>query len=181
MRGLRSRRSGEVLFGSAGWLFADLMLALVMMLVLTAAVATPDEPEDEPPPPSPTTTTTTTPPPTTTTTAPPPRLLPNPYEFNVRVDTDALLRNDRGTITALRNKVRSIVERRTGGRRAGIVLTFGSASSANIQRGVDIASRFNDKVLRSLGGQFAGTAFRSYFQGGDDPDKITYEIFVFDR
>lgn len=177
MRGLRSHRGGEALFGSAGWLFADLMLALVMMLVLTALITAPDEPASRPASASPTITTTT--PPTTTTTTPPPRLLPEPVKLDAQVDADALLRNDSGAINALRANVQRLIAGPLGGRRAGIVLTFGPGTGGNIQRGVDVARRFNE-VLGSLGGQFTGSAFRSYFQTGD-PNLVTFEIFVFDR
>ncbi|GAA4232495.1 hypothetical protein GCM10022254_32520 [Actinomadura meridiana] len=173
MRGLRSRQTGEMMFGSAGWLFADLMLALVVMLVLATGIALPDEPDHPRPKPTPTPTPTPT-----LTPARPPRLLPTPVKRDVSVDADALLRNDKGAVDALRKRVRDMLDKPLGGRRAGIVLTFGPGSG-DIARGVKIAKSFNEKVLGALGGgQFTrDTAYRSYFQGGD---KVTFEIFVFE-
>jgi hypothetical protein len=176
---MRARRNGEVLFGSAGWLFADLMLALVLMLFLATVVSASNEPTEQAAS-TVTPTTTTTPPPTTTTTKRPPRLVPDPVSRNVHMDTEALLRNDRGAIIAMRQRVRAMLTKPLGGRRAGIVLTFGSAPSTDIQRGISVATHFNNQVLRALGGQFAGTTFRSYFQGGRDPSKISFDVFVYD-
>jgi hypothetical protein len=173
MRGLRSRRTGEVLFGSAGWLFADLMLALVVMLVLTAALATPDARPDESK--KSTTTTTTTPPPTTTAKPRQPRLLPTPVELNVPVNADAFLRNDGGEIRKLRDAVRDRAARLHG--RAGVVLIFGPGGT-DPGRGVAIARKFTDKVLRVVRGRFAGAAFRAYYQ--PDLGKVSLVVFVFD-
>lgn len=179
MRGMRGR-SSDLLFGSAGWLFADLMLALVVMVFLAAATSARKEPTSQPPPSAVTTTTTTTTPVTTTSTRPP-GLLPDPVKVDVYVDTEALLRNDRGAIDGMLQNVRGTLAGPLAGRRVGVVLTFGSASGADIQRGIRVAGQFNDQVLRAYGDQFAGAAYRSYFQGGGDLSKITLEIFVFDH
>lgn len=174
MRGRRSRQTGEMLFGSTGWLFADLMLALVVMLVLAAGLALPKEPAHPKAKPTPTP---TTPTPTPTHTRPP-RLLPTPVKRDISVNADGLLRNDKHTVNALRKTVRHMLDKPLDGRRAGIVLTFGPGGG-DITRGVQIAKHFNDEVLQPLGGgRFTDdTAYRSYFQGGG---KLSFEIFVFD-
>lgn len=181
MRGTRRRLGSEGMFGSAGWLFADLMLALVMMSLLAAAITTRNAQPEPPPPPPPspvdtTTTTSTTPPP-----APPPGLLPDPVKLDVHVDTGGLLRNDPGAIGRTQQDMRGALAGPLAGRRVGVVLTFGTSPSGDIQRGVRVAGLFNDLVLRTSGDQFAGTGYRNFFQGGGDLDKITLEIFVYDH
>lgn len=176
MRGKRGRR-GDALFGSAGWLFADLMLALVVMLFLVTVITTPSKPPAKPPvhPPT-TTTTTTTPPPTTTR---PPGLLPDPVRLDVEVDTNGLMNNDPVAIAAIRQNVSQLVTGPLQGRQVGMVLTFGTASSSNIQHGIQVANAFDAQVLQALGGQFAGAAYQGFFQGGGDQSKITLQIFVY--
>jgi hypothetical protein len=179
---MRTRRSADVLFGSAGWLFADLMLALVVMLFVLATISTPEESSSPRPKTTRTTTatTTTTPPVTTTTTTRPPALLRDPIKLDVFVDTEGLLRGDGVVINAMRGDVSNALAGPLAGRRVGFVLTFGSSSGSAIQRGITVAGRFNDQVLRTLGVQFADAVYRSYFQGGGNLSKITLEIFVFD-
>jgi hypothetical protein len=178
MRDRRSRRGGDVLFGSAGWLFADLMLAVVVM-VLLAAVTTLHKPPVAHPPQHHLTVLKKTPPVTTPTA--PPELLPQPIELDVEVDSDALLSNDGAAIGAMLQGVRGALAGPLAGRRVGVVLTFGTAPSGAIQRGVNVATQFNNLVLGAMGGQFTGAAYRAYFQGGGDLNKVSLEIFVFDR
>lgn len=181
MRSRKARRSGEVLFGSAGWLFADLMLALVMMLFLATAISASNAtPKPALPTPTPPPTTTTTPP---VTTAPPqqPRLLPDPIPLDVTGDVEGLLRNDHAAIVDMRQKVRKKLAKRLASKRAAIVLTFGPAPSGDIGRGVDAAAKFNKQVLLALGGPFATATFRPYFQNDKKPNTINFDVFVFDR
>jgi len=101
MRTVRSRGSGDALFGSAGWLFADLMLALVMMAILTVTIS---QQKRSAPPSAPhkaaiTTTTTTTPPVTTTTI--PPELLQTPVHVDLEVNPNDLASNNPGTISGI--------------------------------------------------------------------------------
>jgi hypothetical protein len=182
MRSSRARGGGDVLFGSAGWLFADLMLALVVMLFLAAAISAPEEPASKPAASRTTTsTTTTTTPPVTTTPPPPPGLLRDPVKLDLIVDTAALLRNDPGVIQAMRGEVGALLFGPLAGRRVGMVLTFGSATSSDIQRGIEVARLFNLHVLQAYGGQFAGAVYRNFFTGGGDLRKIAIEVYVYDR
>ncbi|WP_103339976.1 hypothetical protein [Amycolatopsis sp. CA-126428] len=166
-----------MLFGSAGWLFADLMLALVVMVfVATTVNARPSPPPPKPSvPPTPSRTTTPTP----TTTAPPRGLAPQPLKLDINVNTDALLRNDRGGIDAMRSDMRAALGGPLAGRQVGVVLTFGTSPANKIQRGVTVAKQFNDQVLKAWGGQFAEAVYDGFFQGGDDLNKISLEIFVY--
>ena len=176
MRGRRSGR-GDVLFGSAGWLFADLMLALVVMLFLATVITAPSKPPAKPPVHRPPVTTTTTPTPTTPTR--PPGLLPDPVRLDVEVDTNGLMNNDPVAIAAIRQNVSQQLAEPLGGRQVGMVLTFGTASSSNIQHGIQVANVFDAQVLQAIGGQFSGAAYQGFFQGGGDQSKITLQIFVY--
>jgi hypothetical protein len=172
------RRGGDALFGSAGWLFADLMLAVVVMVALAVAITAPKPAPPKPHPKPPVTTTTT---PTPTTPALPPGLAPAPIKLDVEVDANGLLNNDPNAINGMRQSVAQQVSGPLGGRRVGVVLTFGTSSSGAIQRGITVANTFNTQVLQALGGQFTGAAYEGYFQGGGDLNKITLQMFVFNN
>ncbi|GAA2786101.1 hypothetical protein [Saccharopolyspora taberi] len=176
---MRYRRNsedrGNSLPGSTGWLFADLMLALVVVIVMVAAVqaAPPEPPPPRPlPKPAPPTTTTNTPP-------PPPRLAREPVKFDVFLDYNALFANDPVAVGAARAAVQAEMWR-LGGRRAGLALSFGAASNLAIGRGTAAASRFNEVVLQSMGPQFQDCSYRGYFQGSKGQEMISVEIFVFE-
>lgn len=121
--------------------------------------------------------------PTTTTPPPPPppeHLSPNYIPIDVFVNANGLLANDPGAIEDARNQMRAklvLLE----GRRVGIAMTFGTGSSLDIQRGIRLATAFNDQVLRAMGPQFQDSVFRNFFQGGPDPNKVTTEVYVFER
>lgn len=181
MRGIRARNSSDVLFGNAGWLFADLMLALVLMVLLAVATSAQKKPTSQPPP-NPvttTTTTTTTTPPVTTTPPRPLGLLPVPVTLDVYVDTEGLLRNDRGVIDAMRGQVGGALAGPLAGQRVGMALTFGSGPIAGINRATTVARYFNEQVLQVLGGQLAGVATTAFFQQDTNQSKITLWLYVF--
>ncbi len=180
MRIWRDKNGGDPsLFGSVGWLFADLMLALVVTAFLVT-VLEPGSPKAASPVP-PTTSISVTPPPTTTTTTPPrERLSPEPIKIDVQVDERSLIGRDPAAVNGLLSGVRGQLTGPMAGRRAGLVLTFGTATTGDIQRGIRVATQFNDQVLRGVSEQFRDTAFRAYFQGGADLRKVSVEVFVFE-
>lgn len=180
MRRSRAKRIGDSgLFGGAGWLFADLMLAVVVAAYL-ASVIGPARPTQPPRPHRSAVTSTTVPPPTTTTPSAPERLDPDPITLDVDVDDQALIAGDPATVGALQSQVSGLLAPLLAGRRAGLVLTFGTASASGIEHAVRMASQFNALVLVPLGDQFRDSAYRGYFQGGADPHKITLNIWVFE-
>src|SRR5579859_1550016 len=85
---------------SAGWLFADLLLALAMLFLAANTIGI------KPPPPSPTPNPVTP----TATTAPTPTPLPrlelNFHEFHIVVDPVGLLNNSEGALNAVKQQVR---------------------------------------------------------------------------
>jgi hypothetical protein len=179
MRGVRSRGNGDALFGSAGWLFADLMLALVLMAILALTI---NQQKRSAPPPAPykptITTTTTTTPPVTTTTAPP-ELLQTPVHVDLEVSPNDLASNNPGTISGIQQYVHDQLAGPLAGRRVGFVLTFGTGSTGQITQAINEAILFNNVVLQAYGDQFAGAVYRSYFQGGTDMRVISVDLFVF--
>ncbi|MEU4768014.1 hypothetical protein AB0H12_32665 [Actinosynnema sp. NPDC023794] len=175
------RDPGNAVFGSIGWLFADLMLALALAFIVAVTAAPPQPPGAQAEP-----TTTTTTPPTTTTTTPSrptgPALELEPVKLEMPIDAAALLGGDAGTAQALRDRVRA--DPRLAGRRAGLVMTFGgtggSSQGANVTRGLAIADRVNG-VLGELGAQgfvFDSTVYRSFISLGS-PDALSMDVYLF--
>jgi hypothetical protein len=176
------RDPGNAVFGSIGWLFADLMLALALAFIVAVTAAPPLPPGAQAEP----TTTTTTPPTTTTTTTPSrptgPALELDPVKLELPIDAAALLGGDAGTAQGLRDRVRA--DPRLAGRRAGLVMTFGgtggSSQGANVTRGLAIADRVNG-VLGELGAQgfvFDSTVYRSFISLGS-PDALSMDVYLF--
>ncbi|MEO6087694.1 MAG: hypothetical protein ABIQ18_31745 [Umezawaea sp.] len=175
------RDPGNAVFGSIGWLFADLMLALALAFIV-AVTAAPPLPPDAQAKPVPTTTT----PPSTTTTTPTqptgPALELGPVKLELPIDAAALLDGDAGTAQVLRDRVRA--DPRLAGRRAGLVMTFGgtggSSQGANVTRGLEIAAKVNG-VLGELGAQgfvFDSTVYRSFISLGS-PDALSMDVYLF--
>jgi hypothetical protein len=168
---------GQALFGSTGWLFADLMLALAMTFLVANTVA-------EPPPPT-TTTTTVVP---TTTTRPParPRPLPalrlQPVKVRIRVDQQGLLRGAPAAIASAQRQVRA--RRALAGRRAGLVLTFAGASGSSPDQARRVAETVNEKVLKGLGRRgfvFKRTVYRPFFALNSPAGIVEADVYVFER
>ncbi|WP_426571340.1 hypothetical protein [Aquihabitans sp. McL0605] len=162
---LRPERAGADPMGLVGWVFADLMLALVVVFLATQ----PGDPRAgaEPKPQATTTTsTTTTAPPTTTTTKPqaPPSVDAN--YICIRVQTNP------GQVTAGSaevDRVAAEVQQKLEAvglkdRRAGIVLIFGVAGDPG--PGKRYAQLFNDLVIPKVSGPFVGSARRLFWGSG---------------
>ncbi|HEY0697542.1 MAG TPA: hypothetical protein VGD43_07000 [Micromonospora sp.] len=168
---LAGRDPGNVVFGTIGWLFADLMFALAMTYLVATTVGQPPTP----PPPPPTPSASPSPSPT-----PEPALELKPVSIELRgVNWRGLLDNDAGAVRALQNRIRSHPALRN--RRAGLVLTFGGASGGNTDRAMTIARRTNS-ALAQLGAQgfvFRGTVYRPFLSLGSPPSELTVDIYLF--
>ena len=163
----RGLRAGSDPLGLVGWVFADLLLGLMLVFLGTQ----PGDPSAGAPPP---TTTSTTLPPTTTTTMAPPPTVPVGVDRQylcVRIPTvpDVLLgapgpgrdRHADALAVALHNE---LVRMQASARRAGIVLSFGTGS--NPSDGKAIAQAFNDLVLPRVPAVFENSAARAFWDGG---------------
>ncbi len=177
------RDPGNAVFGSIGWLFADLMLALALAFIVAVTAATPQPPENATAQETTTTTTTTTTTPTTTTTKNTgPALELEPVKVELPINAAALLGGDAGAVQGLRDRVRG--DQRLVGRRAGLVMTFGgtggSSLPANVERGLSIANRVNG-ALGELGAEgfvFDATVYRSFISLGP-PDALSMDVYLF--
>lgn len=121
----RASYSGNVLFGGIGWLFADLMLALVMLFIAATSVGTAPSPQTSPPP-EPASSPPVSPGPSHTM-APKRRLTPldlTPVTVTLNdIDPNAVLNGDPGQTDAIRKAV--LTDHRLADRQAGLVLLFG--------------------------------------------------------
>lgn len=149
----------------AGWLFADLLLALAVIFlsaytvgVKPKAIATPVPTVTIVPTLSP------SPIPTfvTPTPTPLPRLELDPHRVTLPIDPNGLLNNSPAAINQLKQEVRALVLLR--GRSVGLVIAYGGAPTVNdIGRAQQIATNVMN-VLQSLGsGGFAPLATAKYY------------------
>ncbi|MEO3785244.1 hypothetical protein ABGB12_18080 [Actinocorallia sp. B10E7] len=162
---------GNVVFGTIGWLFADLMVALAMAFLVATTVGMPaPDPKSTPTKPTPT---------------PSAQLgLENvPVEIKVSVDYQGLLNGSRLARDALLKKVKA--DSRITGRDAGLVLAFGGAdnSAAGIDRAMKIASKANE-ALKTLGRTesfvfSANTAYTPYIDYGNAPSTLELRVYLF--
>ncbi|GIJ27004.1 hypothetical protein Vqi01_21660 [Micromonospora qiuiae] len=168
------RDQGNLVFGTIGWLFADLMFALAMIYLVATTMGAPLPAEPEPAAsasPSPSASASPT---------PEPVLELKPVSIRLTsVDWQGLLANDPRAIRTLQNKVRK--HPGLQGRRAGLVLTFGGASNDNTDRAMRIARRAN-AALKKLGDEgiiFRGTVYRPFLSLASPPSALTIDVYLF--
>jgi hypothetical protein len=161
------RSTRRSIFPTAGWLFADLLLALAVIFLSANTIGLKLKVI---PKPTPTITIALSPSPipTTITPTPLPRLELNKNRLVLSINPNGLLNNSQDAINNLKGEVRSqaILQRRT----AGLVIAYGGAPDIKqINRAQDIATKVI-AILQSLGsGDFVFTR-TSYY----DPLYILY-------
>lgn len=168
-------RSGEDLkksfMGSAGWLFADLLLALAMLFLIANSVSQP----------KPIVHITPTATATATATALPPRLEQNYHRFSITIDPGKLLNNDPAEkANVIRQvKAQSFLHNRT----VGLVIVYGGAPTVNdISTATSIADNIYS-ILIGLGkhdttfGQVSKYDPLYLLQG--DPTVVKLDMFLF--
>jgi len=156
---------------SAGWLFADLLLALAMLFLAANTIGI------HPPPASPKAT-----PIARATPTPLPSLELNYHTLTLRVDSNGLLNNSQGAINAVKRQVRTQMSPYKN-RRAGLVLAYGGASTdSDIQRAYSVAGKV-ENILKTFDGEgfvFIQTVYHSpYFILGASSDLVTLEVYLF--
>lgn len=166
--------SGSAVFGTIGWLFADLMFALAMTYLVATTMGAPVPPEPEPTsPPSAAASPSASP-------TPEPVLELAPVSIRLTsVDWRGLLANDPKAIRALQARVRS--HPGLANRRAGLVLTFGGASGRDTGQALRIAGRAN-AALAGLGQEgivFRGTVYRPFLSLASPPSTLTIDVYLF--
>lgn len=164
----RDSRPSPALFGAAGWLFADLLLALAVIFLVTNTAghlsAAPTTAHATP-----------TPRPTA-----PPALDLTPITLTVSVDYAQLHANDPAAIASVEQQVRG--DGRLSGRRAGLVLIFGGVQGATEGAGLQAAQDVATLVLPRLGAQgfvFSGTVYRAFFATNQPAGSVELDVYVF--
>src|SRR5436305_10137049 len=114
--------------GLAGWLFADLLLALAILFLIANTLPQPKPPEVGP-----------TPTATATPVVVPPSLEQQWHRFNLNIDPQKLLSNDAGEKNAV---IQHVMEQGfLKNRRAGLMVVYGGAPTVNdTKRATEIAS-----------------------------------------
>ncbi|WP_113705627.1 hypothetical protein [Nonomuraea lactucae] len=175
------REPGNLVFGTIGWLFADLMVALVMAFLVATTVGG-QKPEAPPPEPSPTMTPTPTPSPTPT---PTPTVEPGieqrPVKVTLRgVDWAGLLAGSKAAEADLRRKIQA--KEQLKDRHAGLVLAFGGGGAQDRDRAQNIARKAN-AVFKKLGKQnfsvFHGTVFVPYVNFYNSMSTVSLDVYMF--
>lgn len=156
----------------AGWLFADLLLALAVILLGTMA-APPTASESQPrSTPSATPTPTPSPSPTTST---PVGIDPNPFVVEIEVNTAALLARQPAERARVGREIRELTQP-SNGRRAGLVLLWGY--NPNLSTGIQLAERTKPIMLTYRPVMFTGTATKELGNVGGS-NKVKLEIYYY--
>ena len=156
----KRRISRRGIFSTAGWLFADLLLALTIIFIAASAIGKP---------PRVIRSHTLTPTPT------PVRILqtldPHPLTFTVNVDPLQLGSSD--TVSYVKDQVSQQLNHSHNGRRkVGFVITLAGGVA-----GVDNATSFNS-ILKSMP-SFQGAVFKNYHDLGNPDNEFDLEIYFF--
>jgi hypothetical protein len=165
------RKPKTSIFHTAGWLFADLFLALTIIFLSANALAS-----------KPKVAVTPTVKPTAT---PLPSLESGKQSFGLTIDPDGILANSQNAINSLEHEIQS--QKILHGRTAGLVIVSGGALGPNIDqitRAKNIALKVMD-ILRTLGRRGFAFTRTSYY----DPlfllyntDTMTYiDVYLFKR
>ncbi|RCG27892.1 hypothetical protein DQ384_25560 [Sphaerisporangium album] len=151
----------------AGWLFADLLAALVLVVLgaevsgpapgtaaKPAASSAPATPSPSPPSPSPS---------------------PSPVVISLSVKPEVAVVRVPGDAGGLRRELRGR-DRRFLGARAGLVLTFGAGDATT---GSDLARTVNRHLRASYPKVFSRAVMRDFHDGGLAPGTARLEIYLF--
>lgn len=173
---MRQQREHTDVVSLAGWLFADLLLALVVVTLASGAGRSPgsgsegagDEPER------------VTMTETTTTTVQPEGVEPTPFTFEVAGDYGVLTGPDGPAKDAERERV--IGEIRSNfeaagvtTRRVGFVLTFGVHASPG--EGTALARLYNDLLRAAQPQMFEGATMRDFWSSAGPTGVARFEVY----
>jgi hypothetical protein len=164
-----SRPPGTNTFSIVGWLFADLLLAMVLVFLGAAEGGNAGQVMPQQ---APTLHATRTPSPTGTSVKPPPLALsPAPLAFSVFIDPSSL--GDPRAVATVKDQVAQQL-RGTGNwlHKAGFVITL----AGGIQ-GVEHATAFNHILSSIL--NFQAAVFKNYHDLGHPPEEFDLEIYFF--
>jgi hypothetical protein len=164
---------------SSGWLFADLLLALMMFFLATSTFSLPK------PPPLPTSSATAapvlSPSPTSLPTATPPHLEQIYHRFEIIIDSDRLLSNTSDARSAIIQQIKAQSFLR--GRQVGLIIAYcGAPTVDDIPRAVDISTHIYD-ILLDLGKHDPTFSKASRYDPlyilGNDRNEVSLDLFLF--
>lgn len=181
------------MFGGAGWLFADLMLALAVAFLVADTVGTPPPPSQQravhhrpAPTPAPTTPAPATPTPTPSASPPGPALDLGYITVTLTVDPAGLQAGSARAEASVRTQIARI-----GGladRRVGLVLLFAGDPDPDNPADYNAAIGLDRKMARVLtglsinGGEaFQVAVYRNFANYGAQPDRVELNIYLFRR
>jgi hypothetical protein len=183
--------SGLAMFGGAGWLFADLMLALAVAFLVADTVSTPSPPS--PPKAAHSRSAVRHRPTPTPTPSPSPSASPSGPALDLGYIT-AILTISPASLQAgsarAKASVRTQVARISGltGRRAGLVLLFAGDLNPDSPTDYDAAISLDQKLARVLTGLsidggpvFQVAVYRDFANYGSEPDTVELNIYLFKR
>jgi hypothetical protein len=167
--GERDGKSNQLLFGAAGWLFADLLLALAMLFLVANSVAhvtlTPiPTPTMQPPTPTPT----------------PVEIELKPIYVTLTVNPYGVAGNDPGAVQNAQQQV--LADPHLAGRRVALVITYGGgAAPTPYGFAVQVAQAVNAYVLKPLTQHnFSNAAYHDpLVQLGTPSYVVLLEIYLF--
>lgn len=161
------RRTHWGIFPLAGWLFTDLLLALMVVFLVASASGIVPKPMPTPVP----------------TVVPLPCLERTSTTMSLSVDVFGLLDNSPSAIASVQQEVRAFAP--IQGRRAGLVLTYDGSpgfDGPDEDRANAVANKVN-AVLQGMGSSkyvFIGTAYHDpLYSFGDQPSVVKVEIYLF--
>lgn len=170
-RPFRRDRKGPLIV-AAGWLFADMLLALAMLFLAanTLAVHPPPLPSVVP-----------THPAVTATPTPAPYLEQTFHRFKIAVDASGLLSGSQSARNAVAQQVQA--QSFLQGRKAGLAIVYGGApNDSQIVRAEDIANKVYD-ILHDLGKRnetFTNISrYDPLYLLGGNSNTVTIDIFLF--
>ncbi|MCM2393870.1 hypothetical protein [Streptomyces albipurpureus] len=158
------RRSGSSVVHAAGWLFADLLLVITVIALggQWTAPTTADRADGEPSA-SPAPAVSASPTPSPRVSAAQPGLDPDSEEFDVRGDAPGLLAREAAAVRDIRDEVAKGISAYPG-KRAALVIIWGTAGSCRTCPVTDNASRDYARAIGALLPSVSATFFPAYHE-----------------
>lgn len=169
----------------SGWLYADLLLALMVIFLVTSATGVVRTQPKAPPTPTPTITPTPTLTPTPSPTPPPRSISKNPLTVSGAFHIDvAALRGQKGA-AAQRNELNKVghevhrAMRFLGNQQVGVLLTFVHITLADTGDGVPAAKQINDVIRKELPYNFQDASLTPFLYVGTSGDEGTVDFWFY--
>jgi hypothetical protein len=169
--------SSHTIFGSTGWLFADLLLALALVFLLAATFIVPMPKQSNPPPPTPTPST-PTPTPSTPTPTPSPTESPEPALDLKYIKVPLDINPDDISASSVQSAIAA--DPKLAGRQAGLVILFAGGPYNGSQW-----EQIDAQVWTILQGMDTSTPLfkvavsRKFWDGTLSPSQVELNVYLF--